>query len=144
MARAGKGTTEIQLTLDRCYALLKRERQPRNFRDLLSAAWKELWPDRELTGATLAALYTNLNLDARFVPQGKGVWGLAEWHPRQSRPSIPATSLLGKSYQNDRYRMPVGTDEPELEEAVSETLVTDDDGPALEEDDWNDPDDDHE
>ncbi|HHY93256.1 MAG TPA: DNA-directed RNA polymerase subunit delta [Firmicutes bacterium] len=136
MARAGLDKAEIQLILDRCYALLKTTREPKNFRELLSAGWKELWPERELTGGTLATLYTSLNLDARFTPMGKGNWGLTEWHPRSSRSNVPATSLLGKSYQDEPYRLAGGADEQEVEETTADALTVDEDkGAALEEDD---------
>ncbi|MDK2856036.1 MAG: DNA-directed polymerase subunit delta [Bacillota bacterium] len=137
MARAGKDKTETQLTLDRCYALLKKTREPMHFRELLTTAWKELWPERELPASALATLYTSLNLDARFVPVGKGKWGLAEWHPRPARSNVPATSLLGKSYQDDRDRLAALNEEADLEESVADTLGTDEDrGPGLEEDSW--------
>lgn len=137
MARAGKDKTEIQLTLDRCYELLKKTREPMHFRELLSSGWKELWPERELPTGVLAALYTQLNLDARFVPVGKGKWGLAEWHPRPARSNVPATSLLGKSYQDDRDRLAPLNEEGDLEESVADVLSTDDDrSPGLEEDTW--------
>lgn len=73
-----------------------------NFRELLAAGWKQVQPDTELSGNILANLYTNLNLDARFTPLGKGQWGLTEWQPRPARSTIPTTSLIGKTYENDR------------------------------------------
>ncbi|BCV23992.1 MAG TPA: DNA-directed RNA polymerase subunit delta [Firmicutes bacterium] len=135
MERAGKDKSVIQLTLDRCYALLKQSRAPMNFRELLSAGWQGAQPGRDLSQSDLATLYTSLNLDPRFTPMGKGSWGLAEWRPRSSHSSVPATSLLGKSYQDDRCRLNGRTEDQDLEEAASDTLGGDEEkGASLDED----------
>ncbi|MGI6603924.1 MAG: DNA-directed RNA polymerase subunit delta [bacterium] len=135
MVRAGREKTAAQIALDHCYTILKTKNTSMNFRDLLIAGWKEAFPERELPASTLAALYTNLNLDARFSPQGKGNWGLSEWQPRPARSSVPATSLMGKSYQQDRYRLvsSMDTEEPDTDPMVA--IIPDDevDAPLLEE-----------
>lgn len=133
-----------QLALDECHLLLKSTRKPMNFRELLAAGWKKVEPEADLNGTVLANLYTNLNLDARFVPLGKGQWGLAEWQPRPARSTIPATSLMGKTYQDDRRRelaQPVGVaaEEAEIPAPVEEVYFhIDDEG---EEEEWDEAED---
>jgi DNA-directed RNA polymerase subunit delta len=109
-----------QRTLDECYLILKSNRKPMNFRELLAAGWKKIQPETELTGSILANLYTNLNLDARFVPLGKGEWGLTEWQSRPARSSIPATSLLGRTYQDERHHKSTKLDSDDLSEIIIE------------------------
>lgn len=107
-----------QQVLGQCYLLLKSTRQAMHFRDLLKSGWNKIQPEIELSGTALANLYTNLNLDTRFIPLGKGQWGLAEWHPKVARFTMPATSLFGKSYYDDHAPGPAqySTDDPEDED----------------------------
>jgi DNA-directed RNA polymerase subunit delta len=123
-----------QLTLAECHLLLKSTRKPMHFRDLLNSGWNKVQPDTELSGTVLANLYTNLNLDARFVPLGKGQWGLAEWQPRSTRSSIPATSLLGKTYQGDRPSKPARPVGTGLEEGDEDSIPVEEPFFPLEED----------
>lgn len=116
-----------QMILNECYLLLKSNRKSMKFRELLSAGWDKIKPNTELDGSTLANLYTYLNLDARFEPLGKGEWGLTEWQARPVRPSIPTTSLIGKTYQDDRRHdvgklVGVGAEEDEDDEDTSDSI----------------------
>lgn len=90
-------------TLNECYQVLKSGRKPANFRELLAAGWEKVEPAAALTGTVLANLYTALNLDARFEPVGKGQWGLTEWRSRPARPGVPTTSLMGRTYDDERH-----------------------------------------
>jgi DNA-directed RNA polymerase delta subunit len=113
-----------QRTLNECYLILKSSRKPRSFRELLAAGWEKVEPEVALTGTILANLYTSLNLDARFEPLGKGEWGLTEWRSRPARSSVPATSLMGRSYADERLRQPSRLASPTLSELESDSSAT--------------------
>ncbi len=66
---------------DLAHAILKAKGTPLYFRDL----FEQVMAIKPITGKDLehimAGIHTELNLDARFIHIGKGVWGLREWMP---------------------------------------------------------------
>jgi len=65
---------------DAAYAVLKAQGQPMDVQDLLDETLIRLGVDREARVA--ARVYTDINLDARFLYQGGSSWGLKEWQPK--------------------------------------------------------------
>ena len=66
--------SEVELA----YQLLKSAGQPRNYRDIIQEVFqiKGLPADNH---QLMASVHTQINLDNRFVYQGKGIWSLKEW-----------------------------------------------------------------
>lgn len=66
---------------DLAHAILKEKGAPVYFREL----FEEVMAIKPLSGKNrehiMAGIHTELNLDARFIYVGKGVWGLREWMP---------------------------------------------------------------
>ncbi|WP_368503069.1 DNA-directed RNA polymerase subunit delta [Alkalihalophilus sp. As8PL] len=73
------------------YALMKEKRKPYNFNDLV----KEIVQIKQMTkkdvNERISFLYTDLNIDGRFLTLGDNNWGLKSWYPHeQSEEEITA------------------------------------------------------
>lgn len=65
---------------DIAYVLLKERKEPIRYRELAEAVLERVGiPDGEDRAKLLARIHTEVNLDSRFQPQGKGLCGLKEW-----------------------------------------------------------------
>ncbi|WP_245628094.1 DNA-directed RNA polymerase subunit delta [Shouchella shacheensis] len=69
--------------VETAYVLMKEKRQPYNFFDLLEevAAVKEL--SKAQVEERISFLYTDLNIDGRFLTLGDNTWGLKVWYPQE-------------------------------------------------------------
>lgn len=66
------------------YELLKKEKLPLYYKDLLDRVVAELGlKPREITPERLSAIHTAISLDSRFAYQGKHTWTLVEWIPQR-------------------------------------------------------------
>ena len=78
-----KTSTEIeQLPLvELAWEILKNVKEPMYFRDIM----KEIQQIRKMSEGEvneyIARLYTEINIDGRFVCIGQNVWGLNRWYP---------------------------------------------------------------
>ncbi|OUQ90342.1 DNA-directed RNA polymerase subunit delta [Brevibacillus brevis] len=67
--------------VDIAYEILRKTNRTYNFRELMN----ELVAVRKLTDeqlmAIIAQVYTEINIDGRFVCLGDNVWGLKRWYP---------------------------------------------------------------
>jgi DNA-directed RNA polymerase subunit delta len=67
--------------VDLAYAVLRETNQSFNFRDLMQQiALLRGMTDEEMA-RTIAMLYTEINIDGRFLCIGNNVWGLKRWYP---------------------------------------------------------------
>jgi DNA-directed RNA polymerase subunit delta len=70
--------------VDIAYEILRETNQPYNFRELM----KEIAHIRGLTEeqmmAMIAQVYTEVNIDGRFVCIGDNTWGLKRWYPTET------------------------------------------------------------
>lgn len=67
---------------DVAYKVLQEHGQPMDVQDLLDETLTQLGLDRE--PRQVAHIYTDINLDVRFLHRGKSQWGLKEWQPKSS------------------------------------------------------------
>ncbi|MBX5465887.1 MAG: DNA-directed RNA polymerase subunit delta [Firmicutes bacterium] len=65
---------------DAAYQVLKQHGKPLDVQDLLDETLALLGLDRE--PKRVAQIYTEINLDVRFVYRGSSQWGLKEWSPK--------------------------------------------------------------
>lgn len=66
--------------VDLVSALLKDKGEPLQFRDMMkSVAEQKKFTDEEVD-LHISQLYTDLNIDGRFVCVGKSTWGLKDWY----------------------------------------------------------------
>lgn len=66
---------------DLAHAILKAKGAPLYFRDLFEQVMAIKPAAGKDTVHVMAGINTELNLDARFIHIGKGIWGLREWMP---------------------------------------------------------------
>lgn len=61
--------------------ILKAKREPFYFRDLMSEIQELRSMSEDQVMEAIARLYTEINIDGRFVCIGQNVWGLKRWYP---------------------------------------------------------------
>ncbi|MBM7645390.1 DNA-directed RNA polymerase subunit delta [Scopulibacillus daqui] len=99
--------TEQQLShdkpmIERVYDILEEAKQPRNFYELADQIVGNELSDEERVEA-LARLFTDMNLDGRFLNIGENSWGLTSWYPIEQREDVALhlTSKKKKKKQED-------------------------------------------
>lgn len=112
------------------YEILKVKKEPLYFRDLM----KEIQELRKLSDQqvadVIARVFTEINIDGRFICVGQNVWGLIRWYPTEK----PSERLNGKKFvrkTGDAFGDDEDDDDSEYEESdVIETEDADFDEPA--------------
>ncbi|MBS3950814.1 MAG: DNA-directed RNA polymerase subunit delta [Peptococcaceae bacterium] len=61
--------------------LLRERRQTVHYKDFVDFILRERNEIDKATPEIIAHVLTQINLDARFIHMGKGVWGLKDWAP---------------------------------------------------------------
>lgn len=64
---------------DLAQAILKNRGKGMHFKELISEILRVKAIPQENPGRMIAQVHTEINLDARFIHQGAGEWGLREW-----------------------------------------------------------------
>nr|WP_100374711.1 DNA-directed RNA polymerase subunit delta [Bacillus sp. FJAT-45037] len=134
------------------YALMTEKRKPYYFNDLVSEIMElKKMPKAEAKGR-MAFLYTDLNIDGRFITLGDNNWGLKSWYPHeQSEEDITApVNPRKKATKSDDQLLDDPEDfddefedlEDELDEISNDEDSDDDDFTVKEELDGFDADDD--
>lgn len=67
---------------DRAVQVLQRNRRPLYYRDLIQQVIREQDGTDDAPSHRIAAVYTQLNVDSRFIYHGRGLWGLSAWEPQ--------------------------------------------------------------
>ncbi|WP_232697927.1 DNA-directed RNA polymerase subunit delta [Brevibacillus daliensis] len=70
--------------VDIAFEILKEKNRPYNFRELMDeiAKLRNLKEDQLM--AIIAQVYTEVNIDGRFVCIGENTWGLKRWYPTEA------------------------------------------------------------
>lgn len=73
--------------VDIAYQILRQSGQAMYFRELINQVIDiKAKPIHSLSHA-ISEIHTQINMDSRFAHMGKGMWGLADWSPQNSRRS---------------------------------------------------------
>jgi DNA-directed RNA polymerase subunit delta len=67
--------------VDLAYDLLKKKGEAMLYRDIMDEVSSMKGFTKEETEHYIAQLYTEINIDGRFVCVGRNLWGLREWYP---------------------------------------------------------------
>jgi DNA-directed RNA polymerase subunit delta len=67
--------------VDLAYQILKSTNKPYHYRDLMAEIARLKGFTEEQVNEVIARLYTEINIDGRFVCIGGNVWGLKRWYP---------------------------------------------------------------
>nr|WP_206529687.1 DNA-directed RNA polymerase subunit delta [Brevibacillus sp. SYP-B805] len=122
--------------VDIAYEILKETNRPYNFRELMDeiAALRNL-SEQEKMGM-IAQVYTEVNIDGRFVCIGENTWGLKRWYPTETVEETQEGGKKKKLVLDDDF-----DDDYELEEELVEEYEEDDELAVFEDDEFVDPDD---
>ncbi|MCF6135639.1 MULTISPECIES: DNA-directed RNA polymerase subunit delta [Thermoactinomyces] len=67
--------------VDLAYDLLKQKGEAMLYRDIMGEVSSMKGFTKEEAEHYIAQLYTEINIDGRFVCVGRNLWGLREWYP---------------------------------------------------------------
>lgn len=70
--------------VDIAFEILKEANRPYHFRELMEIIADMRNMSQEQMMAMLAQVYTEINIDGRFVCVGENLWGLKRWYPTDS------------------------------------------------------------
>lgn len=105
------------------WEILKSKKEPFYFRDLMSEIQVLRGLSEEEVMDVIARLYTEINIDGRFICIGQNVWGLKRWYPvdktAEKSTSRRFVRSTGDAFSDD--------DEDLLDEEFEEEAVVDDD-----------------
>jgi len=121
--------------VDIAYEILRETNRPHNFRELMDeiAALRNLSDEQKM--GMIAQVYTEVNIDGRFVCLGDNTWGLKRWYPTDTVEETQEGGKKKKVILDDDF-----DDDFELEEELVEEFEEDeiaifaDDEPFLDED----------
>lgn len=145
-------TTVKRPLLEVVHDLLKGGKKPKTFYELIDMV-PNLEGDEEEKAEYIARLYTNMNLDGRFLSIGDNFWGLRSWYPVEQREEEVAMTLAPKrrkkkkkddDYDLDEYDELDEEDYDDLDEDYDEDYDGDEDEDFEDEFDDDDDDDDEE
>ncbi|MCW2277507.1 DNA-directed RNA polymerase subunit delta [Heliophilum fasciatum] len=86
---------------DTLYSVLNQQGEPMYYRDLIEAALGKLGYQSPYAATDINFVYSQLNLDMRFVHFGNGMWGIRNWAPTKTAKKVPTISLLSKTVDYD-------------------------------------------
>jgi DNA-directed RNA polymerase subunit delta len=97
--------------VDIAFEILKATNHPQNFHDLM----KQIAALRNMTEAEMmkmiAQVYTEVNIDGRFVCLGDNVWGLKRWYPMEAVEEAQESGKKKKVLVDDDFDYEEETDE---------------------------------
>lgn len=141
LARSTQELKQMPL-VELAWEILKFKKEPYYFRDLMKEIQALRGMSEDEVMEVIARLYTEINIDGRFVCIGHNVWGLRRWYPVDKGPE---KSLSGKRFVrrsgdgfSDDDEDLDDFDDPETEEAELDddvAFVEDPDVEAEEEED---------
>lgn len=124
--------------IEMVHAVLVKEKKPRTFYELVDVLPDQSNYSKEVQQDRIARLYTNMNLDGRFLSVGDNFWGLKKWYPIEQREEDVAATLAPKR-RKKRKKKPVELEDEDIEE-IEEDHDDDDDLDDDFDDDFDDDD----
>ncbi|MCR4398884.1 MAG: DNA-directed RNA polymerase subunit delta [Firmicutes bacterium] len=113
--------------VDVAYEILKGAGETLDYRELLDKVVEIKAIVTDDLAKAMSRIYTEINLDPRFVYMGQGAWGLKEWLPKaQVARGVSAHASPLRSRQPERWHEEGSLDEPDTQRRPDE-----------DEEDWN-------
>jgi DNA-directed RNA polymerase subunit delta len=92
---------------------LKEKGDAMLYRDIMGEVAKlKGFTDEEIE-KYIAQLYTEINIDGRFVCVGRGLWGLREWYPTEQATDSAVAANVKDDYLDDELDDEIFDDEDE-------------------------------
>ncbi|BCU83295.1 hypothetical protein JIR001_30780 [Polycladomyces abyssicola] len=114
--------------VDLVYELLYEKGEPMLYRDLYQeVARLKGFTEEEMT-RYIAQLYTEINIDGRFICVGKSLWGLKKWYPTEQATDSAVQANVKDDFDEDLEEDLFEEEEDELfdDENLDEDDVFDD------------------
>ncbi|WP_026963009.1 DNA-directed RNA polymerase subunit delta [Alicyclobacillus herbarius] len=96
-----KSQDEIQQMplVELAWEILRTRKEPCNFRDLVADIQALRGMTDEQVMEVIARLYTEINIDGRFICLGQNTWGLRRWYPvdRTAEKALSSKRFVRKS-----------------------------------------------
>lgn len=114
--------------VDIAFEVLREQKRPYNFRELMGeiAALRNMTEEQIMS--MIAQIYTEVNIDGRFVCLGENTWGLKRWYPTET---VEETQEGGKKKKiiTDDF-----DDDFDLDDELEEVFEEEDDLVAFDDD----------
>jgi DNA-directed RNA polymerase subunit delta len=132
--------------VDHAYILLKQKGEPMQYTDLMRQISEIKGFTQAEVDRYISQLYTDINIDGRFVCVGRGLWGLKQWYPTEMSTDSAITAHLKDSLDDDEEIFDdvdgIDLDEEELDPDLDEFVDGNFDDDFVEDLDQVDDDDD--
>jgi DNA-directed RNA polymerase subunit delta len=121
-------TLQEMSLIEVAYEILKSYNQPMYYRDILKEVARLKGLSEQQALAVIAQLYTEVNIDGRFVCLGNNVWALKRWYPVDQVMDKATGKRLRKSLdgfydEEDEDEEELFEDEEELEDLIIEEEI---------------------
>lgn len=90
---------------DLAYRLLQQNGRGIYYRDLIMQALQGTGRRIYSMAPAIAEVHTQINMDSRFVHEGKGIWGLAEWMLPNNRQTTEDTDVVSITKETRRSKL---------------------------------------
>jgi DNA-directed RNA polymerase subunit delta len=87
--------------VDLSYQLLSETKKPQYYRDLFNQVVDLKQISEQQAVDLIAQVYTEINLDGRFICLGDNLWGLKRWYLVETQEESAEGSLRGKMFLDD-------------------------------------------
>lgn len=114
-----KQIEELSL-VDLAYVILRQTNKTFHYRDLMMQVARLKGLTEAQVNEVIARLYTEINIDGRFLCIGSNVWGLKRWYPTDKTAAEKAAG--GKKF----VRKDIDEDDDEFYDDEDEDVFTDD------------------
>nr|WP_089965452.1 DNA-directed RNA polymerase subunit delta [Lihuaxuella thermophila] len=102
--------------VDLAYDLLKSKGEPMIYRDIMNEIAKLKGFTEEEINQYIAQLYTEVNIDGRFICVGRSLWGLREWYPTEQATDSAVAANVKDDYLDDELEEDLYEDEEVYDE----------------------------
>jgi DNA-directed RNA polymerase subunit delta len=87
--------------VDLSYGLLRSKGEPMLYRDIMNEVAKLKGFTEEKIDRYITQLYTEINIDGRFVCVGRGLWGIRDWYPTEQATDSAVAANVKDDYLGD-------------------------------------------
>lgn len=112
--------------VDLAYDLLKSKGEPMIYRDIMDEIAKMKGFTEEEINQYIAQLYTEVNIDGRFICVGRSLWGLREWYPTEQATDSAVAANVKDDYLEDEIEDDLYEDEEDYDEDARDLDDVDD------------------
>ncbi|MBD1372069.1 DNA-directed RNA polymerase subunit delta [Hazenella sp. IB182357] len=114
--------------VDLTYDLLKNKKEPLDFHDIMTQVSKMKQFTKQDVENYISQLYTEMNIDGRFVAVSRTLWGLKEWYALDQTTDSAVAANVKDDYEEEEF------EEEEFEEDLDQKSDDLDDDADFEDD----------